>query len=105
MTALEVYRGTGGRRGDDVVDPLAASDACRLARGRAEMDERGQRRNRVTAETIGAFPGARPGALTRVEADDGAKIGDVASVRHTFEVGDDGAVVSATHVEIKRPLG
>lgn len=100
MTALEVYRGAGGRRGDDVVDPLSASDACRLARGRAELDKRGQRRNRVTAETIGAFPGA----LTRVEADDGARIGDVASARHTFEVGDDGAVVSATHVEIKRPL-
>ena len=43
MIAIEVYRGSGTHRGDDIIDPLIGSDVCAISRGRNELDVRAPR--------------------------------------------------------------
>lgn len=62
MIAVEVYRGDGTRRGDDIVDPLIGSEACAIARGRNELDARAHSRSHVTLVVIHR-PGLRLGHL------------------------------------------
>lgn len=62
MIAVEVYRGDGQHRGDDIIDPLIGSEGCAILRGRNEMDARAHPRSTVKM-TILHIPGLRLGHL------------------------------------------
>lgn len=59
---VEVYRGAGSHKGDDIVDPILSSVVGALARGRNEMDAHAHRRTRVTLQILHRV-GLRPGQL------------------------------------------
>lgn len=64
--SIEVYRGAGENRGDDIVEPLLGdSVVAALARGRAEMDDSARPRSSVTLTTP-FLPHARSGLLVEV---------------------------------------
>ena len=64
MIAIEVYRGSGTHRGDDIIDPLIGSDVCAIARGRNELDARAHQRSKVRMVILHR-PNLRLGQLVR----------------------------------------
>ncbi|MBF0096289.1 MAG: hypothetical protein HQM04_06510 [Magnetococcales bacterium] len=79
--SVEIYRGAGERRGDDVIDPLIGSMACAIARGRAEMDARAHQRSRVTLQ-IPHRPGLRLGQLVQIADAAGVWVGRIIGIHH-----------------------
>lgn len=61
MSAIEVYRAAGDRRGEPVIEPLLSNDAL-IHRGRAEMDAHAHPLNRITLSLV-FRPGVRLGQL------------------------------------------
>lgn len=62
MVDLVVRRNGGANPGDDIVDPLIASDAVAIARGRNELDARAQGFTPVTLRVL-QRSGLQPGQL------------------------------------------
>lgn len=62
---LFVQRGAGDRPGADIVDGLIGSLPVAIARGTAELDERGQAMREDDLETV-YRAGVRPGQIVRV---------------------------------------
>lgn len=50
-TAIEVYRGDGTRRGDDILEPLLADNVL-VIRGTSEMNENAHNMTSMTMEVI-----------------------------------------------------
>ncbi|MBF0186003.1 MAG: hypothetical protein HQM06_16660 [Magnetococcales bacterium] len=95
--SIEVYRGAGDRRGDDVVDSLIGSTACAIARGRAEMDTRAHQRSRVNL-TLPFRSGLRPGQLLQVMDATGTWIGKLIAIHHQAD-----NVKTITELTVDRP--
>lgn len=65
MVDIIVRRNGGTRPGDDIIDPLIATDAVAVQRGRNELDERARAFTPVTATIINRT-GLLPGQLAEV---------------------------------------
>lgn len=65
MVDLIVRRNSGASPGDDIVDPLIASDAVALVRGRNELDASAQGYTPVTLRVM-QRPGLQPGQMHEV---------------------------------------
>jgi len=93
-----VIRNDGDRPGDDVVDGLIGSLPVALARGQAELDERGQRMKDQTIEGVHR-DGVRLGQLLRVnDAVHGSFASKSTGIAHRAQ----GGRVTST-LQVRRP--
>ena len=60
-----VVRGTGQFQGEDIVDPLLATELAAISRGRAELDKQSTINEAVTLEVL-FRPGLETGQLVEV---------------------------------------
>lgn len=98
-----VQRGTGGRPGENVVDPLVASIPVGLQRGRNELDERATAWQKGTLESV-YRPGVRRGDLVRNHDLHSGEIwaAMVTGITHTIRKSGD-SVQLTTSLRLKRP--
>lgn len=96
--AVEVFRGDGDHRGDDVVDALIGSVPCAISRGRNEMDSRAHRRTKVEIAMI-FRPGVRVGQLVRVVDASGVWTGKIVRIVHKMD-----NAKTLTTLTVDRPL-
>jgi hypothetical protein len=65
MSSIVVFRGTGDKKGQDIVDALLSSTSAKLERGRVELDEHAMPIQSVSLD-ITYRPGVRLGQLVDV---------------------------------------
>jgi hypothetical protein len=94
-----VYRGSGDKRGEDIVDPLIGSVPVAIVRGRNELDERASGMQRVEVTTLHRI-GVRLGQTARFADMQTGEVwtGKVVGITHIAE-----GVERATRLQVKRP--
>ncbi len=101
MTDITVIRGEGDWPGQDIVDPLLATDAVALARGQAELN------NGNTASEVNLripLTDVRLGNL--IEVNDqvlGIFRAKCTAVAHKLEINEEGQVNCTTELTLRRP--
>lgn len=99
--SVEVYRGHGNRRGDEVSDPLIGDSLpAALARGRGELDASASARITTTLELVAPRMDLRLGDLVAVtDAAQGQSWrGKIVGIQHTCSLG-----AAPTTLTIERP--
>lgn len=100
--AIEVYRGVGDRRGEDVHEPLlGGSLPAALERGRNELDARASLMQTTRLELAAARPDLRLGDLVQVaDADQGPTWrGKIVGIAHSLAPGE-----APTVLTVERPI-
>ena len=90
MTDVVVIRGLGDRPGDDIVEPLLATTAAALSRGRAEMDSRSTAQSEKQV-TIPYTAGLRNGMTVQISdiLQGATYIGKITAIDHDVTPGKD----------------
>ncbi len=100
MTDLVVIRDDGDRPGPAIVEPLLATEAVALVRGRVELDE--NERGDEVRLTLGVTDVRLGQTIAVNDPNLGRLAGKVIMVSHNLAIDDEGNVTGETAVSLRR---